>query len=231
MKIYYDTDFISILFKYPVRVLSSAFYNGGYGRRRAILNVKTSGKVLKNSIPEELIKNRIKDLSLPKDTSAMLTSAELQFAQFHYVEDKGIKLGVSVSAGTSNALNISERSQTPYNGNPLNEAGTINIIIMTNMWLLSDCLVSSVISTTEAKSSALIDLNVKSSISEKQATGTGTDSVTVVSGNDKKIQFAGGHTLFGQLLGETVYKAVKSSLKKVKTNKSIIPIIQKKMGY
>jgi len=231
MKIYHNTDYISLLFDYPVRILSSAFYNGGYGRRKAILNLKTTDNILKRSSPEELIKNKIEDLSLPKMTSAMLTSAELQFAQFFYIENQGIKVSVAVSAGASNALNISERSETTYNGNPLNKAGTINTIIMTNMWLLSDCLVSAVISATEAKGAALIDLNVKSSISKKQATGTGTDSITIVSGNADTIQFAGGHTLFGQLIGETVYNAVKSSLQKVKTDKSIIPTIQKEMEY
>ena len=231
MKITYSHEFSSFLFDYPVRVLSSAFYNGGYGRRKAILNAKTNMKELENTIPEDIIKKKIESLGLPSNTAAMLTSANMEYNQFNYIEENGIKIGVSVSAGTSNALNITERSPTAYNGNPLNETGTINIVIVTNMWLLSDCLVSTIISATEAKTAALIDLKVKSNTTEKQATGTGTDSVTVVSGSDEKIQFAGGHTIFGQLIGESVYNAVKKSLEKTKTDTTIIPIIEKQMDY
>jgi len=231
MKIKYTHDFLFFTFDYPVRVLSSAFFNGGYGRRSAILNIKTNMEELKNTIPENIVRNKIEYLKLPSNTAGMLTSANLEFVQFIYAEEKGIKLGISVSAGTSNALNISERSNTLYNGNPLDKAGTINIILATNMWLLSDCLVSTIITATEAKSAALIDLKVKSTIGKKQATGTGTDSVTIASGFGEKIQFAGGHTTFGQMVGESVYTAVKKSLQKIETDKTIIPIIEKQMGF
>ncbi|RKX95715.1 MAG: hypothetical protein DRP84_03320 [Spirochaetes bacterium] len=231
MEITYNSNFFSFSFDYPVRILSSAFYNGGYGRRKAVLNLKTTMKELENTIPEEVVRKKLETFRFPLNTTAMMTSANLDFAQFIYDEEKGIKIGVAVSAGTSNALNISERSFTKYKGNPSFETGTINIVIFTNMWLLSDCLVSTIISATEAKSSALFDLKVKSKFGVKQATGTGTDSVTVVSGYDKRIQFAGGHTLFGQMVGKAVYLAVKKSLKKIKMDGTAIPFIEKEMGY
>jgi adenosylcobinamide amidohydrolase len=61
---------------------------------------------------------------------------------------------------------------------------------------------------------------IKSVITGSQATGTGTDSIVIVSGTGKrKFQYAGGHTIYGQLLGEAVYTAVKSSLSKKLTEK------------
>ncbi|MFW6138028.1 MAG: adenosylcobinamide amidohydrolase, partial [Spirochaetota bacterium] len=117
-----------------------------------------------------------------------------------------------VSAGVSNALNASEKSPTLFTGSPVPQWGTVNTVIITNARLLDDCLVSAVITATEAKTASLFDLGVKSVVTGAQATGTGTDSVTVVSGHGTEIQYAGGHTLFGQLIGEAVYTGVKRSL-------------------
>ena len=226
MQIEINKNFILINFKYPARTLCSSFYNGGYGRRKSILNIKTSLDELKAKTPDEIIIKYMKRLKLnPQLTAAMMTSAYLEYAQITYSERDGIEVCSVVTAGTSNALNISETSHTPYAGGPIHSPGTMNIVVLTNMWLTDDCLVSSVISATESKTAALIDLNVKSINGGKVATGTGTDSIAVVSGTKGKIQYAGGHTVYGQLVGEVVYNAVYRSLKKTKTEIDTVKMI------
>ncbi len=231
MEIVIKQNYIYIIFKYPVRVLTSAFFNGGYGRRRAILNLKTSTEELKSKIPDKIVIDSIKILGLPRETSAMLTSAYLDYAQISFYEKDNIKVGSIISAGTSNALNISHLNDASFSGRPIYNPGTINIILFTNMWLTSDCLVSSIISATEAKTAALLDLNIKSSEGSKPATGTGTDSIAIISGKESNIQYAGGHTTFGNLIGKSVYAGVTRSLKKTKTDSSMIGKIINEFDY
>ena len=84
-----------------------------------------------------------------------------------------------VTAGVeSNAVRMSVDEGRFY------EPGTINVIIMTNMKLSSRARTRAIISATEAKTAAMEDLDVRSSVSPQrnQATGTGTDEVLVVEG-------------------------------------------------
>jgi iron complex transport system ATP-binding protein len=149
----------------------------------------------------------------------LLTAAELEYSQFVFRKEKGIKVLAVVSAGTSNALNASEKTPTDYTGEGHFSPGTINTIVITNAFLLDECLVSSVITVTEAKSAALFHFGVKSTATGTQATGTGTDTVVIVSGEGRKMKYAGGHTIYGQLLGESVYTGIQKALKRKKDSK------------
>ncbi len=74
-----------------------------------------------------------------------------------------------------------------------------------------------IMTATEAKTAALQDIDYKSTASPQiQATGTGTDSMIVVSGvnPDITIRHTGGHTKMGELIGFTAKTAVAEALKK-----------------
>lgn len=88
--------------------------------------------------------------------------------------------------------------------------GTVNIIILTNAQLSDGAMARAVITATEAKTAAFQDLNIPSSYTKgAQATGTGTDSVLVVSAKDgPKVRYTGGHSKMGELIGKAVYEAV-----------------------
>ena len=212
MRIEHTQRYITITFDYPLRILSSAPVNGGSRRASSIVNLKTATRDVMENSPEDLIDDFRSKKGFSENSVGLLTSADMEYAQFITVQEKGIRVLAVVTAGTSNALNIAERSDTEFSGESASRYGTINIVVITNCYLLDECLVSSIISITEAKTAALLDLGVKSVVSGHQATGTGTDTVVVVSGNEKNIRYAGGHTLYGQLLGEAVYRGVKGSL-------------------
>ena len=95
-------------------------------------------------------------------------------------------------------------------------SGTINIILLTNVGLTVGAMVRAIMTATEAKTAALQDLDYRSTPSPQiQATGTGTDSMIVVSGVDgMTIQHTGGHTKMGELIGVSTKTAVAEALKK-----------------
>jgi adenosylcobinamide hydrolase len=95
--------------------------------------------------------------------------------------------------------------------------GTINIILLTNASLTWGAMARAIMTATEAKTAALQDLDYKSTPSPQiQATGTGTDSMIVVSGVNPNIviRHTGGHTKMGELIGFTAKNAVAEALKK-----------------
>jgi len=103
------------------------------------------------------------------------------------------------------------------NGKFESTLGTINVILLTNTPLTDGAMARAIITITEAKTAALQDLNVRSTYTpENQATGTGTDNVIVVSGNQpgQPLRYTGGHTKIGELIGHAAKTAVAEALKK-----------------
>ncbi|HHY60014.1 MAG TPA: adenosylcobinamide amidohydrolase, partial [Clostridia bacterium] len=92
--------------------------------------------------------------------------------------------------------------------------GTINILLAINACLPPAALVKAVITATEAKSGALLELLVPSCYSEELATGSGTDGIIVASDPAAPLVLtdAGHHSKLGELIGLTVREAVKKAL-------------------
>ncbi|HRH75542.1 MAG TPA: adenosylcobinamide amidohydrolase, partial [Zoogloea sp.] len=95
-------------------------------------------------------------------------------------------------------------------------AGTINILVLSNVHLTDAALARALITVTEGKTAALEDLQVRSTYTPGvQATGTGTDSIIVVSGSRAPTaSYTGGHSRIGELIGKATYSAVVESLGK-----------------
>lgn len=94
--------------------------------------------------------------------------------------------------------------------------GTINIMVLTNAQLSDGAMARAIVTVTEGKTAALEDLKVPSTYTpEVQATGTGTDSVIVVSGTTgPRTTYTGGHSRIGELIGKATYAAVVEALGK-----------------
>lgn len=95
-------------------------------------------------------------------------------------------------------------------------AGTINIIVLSNIELTDAALARALITVTEGKTAALEDLHVTSTYTPAvQATGTGTDSIIAVSGTAApRASYTGGHSRIGELIGKATYQAVVEALGK-----------------
>ncbi|MDR2707864.1 MAG: adenosylcobinamide amidohydrolase [Nitrososphaerota archaeon] len=94
--------------------------------------------------------------------------------------------------------------------------GTINTLLLTNTALTTGAMARAIMTATEAKTAALQDLNYMStSTPQVQATGTGTDTMIIVSGIDQQntIHYTGGHTKMGELIAKATKTAVIQGLK------------------
>jgi len=146
------------------------------------------------------------------DTASFLfTGADMDNLAIKREVFKEMEVYAFVTAGVkSNAVRMSKDEGRFY------EPGTINIILLPNMKLTSRAMTRAVISATEAKTAALMDMDIRSSYSPQfhRATGTGTDNIIVAQGRGVNIDNAGGHSKMGELIAKAVYEGVREAVRR-----------------
>jgi predicted amidohydrolase/adenosylcobinamide amidohydrolase len=155
----------------------------------------------------------------PGGVVQMATAADLDNLAVATREFGPLTVTALVTAGArSNALRAGVDAGTHIEGMDSAAAnhGTINIMLLTNARLTDGAMARAMVTATEAKTAALQDLNVPSTYTPAaQATGTGTDSVIVVSGTSgPQATSAGGHSRLGELIGRATHAAVVEALGK-----------------
>ncbi|MEA3435478.1 MAG: adenosylcobinamide amidohydrolase [Thermodesulfobacteriota bacterium] len=142
-------------------------------------------------------------------SSFLFTGADMDNLAIKKQSFREMEVFALVTAGVkSNAVRMSKDLGSYY------EPGTINIILLPNMKLTSRAMTRAIISATEAKTAALMDMDIRSSYTSKlhRATGTGTDNIIVVEGEGIRIDSSGGHTKMGELISKAVYEGVQEAI-------------------
>lgn len=157
------------------------------------------------------IRKRVYDvIGKKEDTTAFLfTGADMDHLSIQQKQFRDMRVYALVTAGVaSNALRMSRDNGGYY------EPGTINMIIMSNMRLTPRAMTRAIIAATEAKTAALMDMDIRSTYTGRihQATGTGTDNMLIVQGTGQTIDNAGGHSKMGELIAKAVYKGVQDAI-------------------
>jgi len=146
-----------------------------------------------------------------KNASFLFTGADMDNLAIKKQRFREMEVWAMVTAGVkSNAVRMSKDKGRFY------EPGTINIILLSNMKLTQRAMTRAIISATEAKAAALMDLDIRSSDSSllHGATGTGTDNIIVVQGTGIEIDNSGGHSKLGELIAKAVYQGVQEAIRK-----------------
>lgn len=170
------------------------------------------GKAYAEHVHEETARQQQLDKSA---VARMSTAADLDNLAVVTQSYGPLTVTVLATAGArSNAIRTGVDAGTYIEGNT--PAGTINIMLLTNIRLTDAAMARALITITEGKTAALQDLNVPSTYSKTvQATGTGTDSIIVVSGtHGPQASYTGGHSRIGELIGKASYAAVLEALGK-----------------
>lgn len=173
---------------------------------------EVGGKVYSRKTKERIAK----ELGIrSEDIALMATAADMDNLAVITKEFKPLVVTAFVTAGAkTNAIRtgVDEGTHIEEEG----KVGTVNILILTNARLTDGAMARAIITATEAKTAAFEDLKVPSSyIKSVQATGTGTDTVIIVSGTTgPKVTYTGGHSRIGELIGKAVYEAVVEALEK-----------------
>ena len=142
-------------------------------------------------------------------SSILFTGADMDHLSIKKKTFRNMTVYALITAGVkSNAMRMSKDPGNYY------EPGTINTIILANMKLTPRAMTRAILSATEAKTAALLDLDIRSSHGKGawRATGTGTDNVVVVEGTGTEVDNAGGHSKLGELIAKAVYDGVREAV-------------------
>jgi adenosylcobinamide amidohydrolase len=156
----------------------------------------------------------------PKDITFICTAVNMEkmaICEKSYQEFKVCCLATAGAKNNALRMGVDVGSWVEKNTSFQFASGTINIIILTNVVLAGGAMARAIMTATEAKTAALQDRDVRSTVSPQlQATGTGTDSMIVASGVDAGtiIRHTGGHTKMGELIAVSTKIAVGEALKK-----------------
>jgi len=197
------------------KVLSSAVYNGGFVRARAIINLNVSGEFQGNAF--ERFDSFVRERSLGEnEVVGMMTAVPME----NVVIRKRKDITAIVTAGISKL--------------PSKSASTINIILLIEKNLSQSAMANTLIVATEAKTAALIELDVHDEHGDL-FTGDSTDSVVIACygyrnekvGSEKEELFAGKATELGKVIYEVVREGVKEGLFRYDKLKADRPILKR----
>ena len=224
----------------PARVLSTSHVNGGLrGDLRFLVNHQSCEPV-KHQERFALIMSLGQDgyhrlvcaeLGLdPAQTALMGTAATMQYLGLvtHRWDELAVTAivtgGVTGNAGSAgDPAHYDERDGAWVRTSPPaattkppgTQGGTINTLLFFSSPLTDSALARAVVTMTEAKTSALLELAVGSMGSWRPATGTGTDQFAIAAPQDgsPRRTWTGHHTKAGELAGRAVRDATLEALR------------------
>lgn len=204
---------IHVEFDVPHQVISSAVLNGGIVQADHIINLQVPKCSPAPRLPQVTLSKYCDDANWKGTTVGLMTAASMDSFRMAKESTQGIDIVVLVTSGLSNPRRVGDRAEHRIMAAQSEKIGTINIIVITSAILTESAMVESLLIVTEAKSAALQEAGVISPVSNKIATGTGTDSVAVVCGHGPEtVHYCGKHVLFGEMLGRIVTNTVASSI-------------------
>lgn len=212
------------------RVLSSAPRGGGLVRARSILNHQVAANPLRQpgsspgrpvrratwSDPARYLGGVAATLGAHLPCVGLMTAVPME----RLVTIQEVLNGLSVicfcTVGVTNAVKAGEPAHCSGAGQRCCPAGTINIILVTNVGLSVPAMVGAVQVATEAKTAALLSRSIPSRTGRAGATGTGTDAVVVATPLQaaRRVYYSGTHTEVGAVIGRVVTRAVERGLKR-----------------
>jgi adenosylcobinamide amidohydrolase len=217
-KLVLKDNVLAVIFDTELSTVSSAIYNGGFKKVKAILNVQAPDEYSDQKLhenPQKFIIDSAKKVGISQNFVGMVTAAAVD--KFALVTKKDDDLAVSVTATAvdpeGNTCSHAESAGETIKVQEI--TGTINIMVIIDGNPTESCLVSTVITATEAKTAALFELDIRSRYSGNVATGTITDAIIVAKTNrGAPIVHGGPASKLGQLVGYCTRKAVREAVMK-----------------
>lgn len=216
------TQSLSVRFLAPKKVLSTSLLNGGYREDlTAVFNYTCGGPNTCMSLKafEAHLAREAAAMGLdPQHTTGVGTAALMKNVAVVTETYEALTVTACVTAGVEGNAGCAGDPAFYYGGEDREILcpGTINILLFLGADMPPGVLSRAMVTAVEAKSAALRELLVGSRYSEEPATGTGTDSMILVSDPSAPVYFrgAGKHNKLGELIGKTVKQAVKEALRR-----------------
>jgi len=217
-KLVLKDNVLAVLSDIDLNTVSSAIYNGGFKKVKAILNVQAPEELSDRQLhanPQKFIIDSAKKLGLSENFVGMVTAAAVEKFTLVSKKDGGLSVSVTATAVDPEGKTCSHAESAGETITVEEMTGTINIMVVIDGNPTESCLVSTLLTATEAKTAALWELDIRSRYSGNLATGTITDAIIVAKTNrGAPIVYGGPASKLGQLVGYCTRKAVKEAVMK-----------------
>lgn len=204
-------EYIHVQFQQSLRTISNGVIGDGIQWLTHFCNFHVE-KNYHCDDPVKDVQNWMSKFDIPHEQAlGMMTAVNLEDVVIIEEEIGGISMLAIVTAGVGNAVDITKQSISEK----VQTIGTINIMLFIDAHFTDGALVNGLLSATEAKVKALMDLKVKDPHSDTYATGTSTDAMVIgLTQLGDKTSYAGSGTVVGQAIGQIVYRATHEAIKK-----------------
>lgn len=211
-----SSEYVALQTDYPLKTLSSAVHNAGFGLYRTFINRHVDADYTSDDAKAEMADYLERQGFTLTETVGMMTAVTTEHAEIEAYEGDFGEVLIAVTAGIGNAVDVSaalerEREQ---------RIGTINTWVIVNGKLSDEAFIQAVITATEAKTKALQMESIIDPLTGTIATGTSTDSVLVAATQrGESLPYAGPITPLGKLIGHGVYDCTVRAIRAYKQAK------------
>lgn len=194
-----------VRFAEPCRVVSWAMIGGGLRRARTVAWVQVDDDELRPPTDAcELARTRLTAVGV-EDAVTLMTSRDLGAYVDVERTHRGVACRCIATVGLGNALRAGDPTGAP------GHIGTINVLCQLSVAVSDEALLEALALAAEARTLAIREADVPSSLSGLPASGTGTDCIVIAAPDDgDRERYAGKHTVLGHLVGAAVHDAVAS---------------------
>ncbi|PJK16812.1 ABC transporter ATP-binding protein [Chryseomicrobium excrementi] len=194
----------------PMRVVSSAVLNPGFGWYRTLVNRQVEPTYNVNDVASEVKEFAVSRGWIPTETVMQLTAVATRGAVIREYEAPFGSVVILVTAGVGNALDVSRAHEVQT----LPAIGTINTWILVNGHMSDEAFIEAMMTATEAKTKALAEEQVLDCRTQTLATGTPTDSLVVAATQSgEALPYGGPITELGKLIGKGVVDCTRQAIR------------------
>jgi adenosylcobinamide amidohydrolase len=192
-------------------ILSWAPFNGGLTQSNCIFNHECDHFEENDLVA--IFNSIISQNNLPSDVIGLITGANVSRYEEAFLENGRLWVHAIATVGLNNARSAGDSADIAL-GQQINKTGTINLIVSCNALPQVSGLVEALHLATMAKTSAMIEVGVRSKKSKQLATGTGTDCIVIAGSGEIQENYCGMHTVLGEMIGKAVKEIIKKGIQK-----------------
>ncbi|MBA4536856.1 adenosylcobinamide amidohydrolase [Bacillus aquiflavi] len=209
-------EIIQLMSPIPLRTISSGVIGSGAGWHSTFVNRHVDKNYDCRHHHEEMCQYLCTKKINPSETVAMMTAVFLEDVSYRFFEGDDFSVFVVVTAGVSNAVDVTRSKEHSSQAIP----GTINMWIFINGHLSDEAFIQSIVTATETKVKVMQEQDIKDPLTGSQATGTSTDSILIAATQrGKMLQYAGSITPLGKLISQSIYHCLTEAVEKNRRRK------------
>ena len=185
-------------------VVSWAIVNGGRRRATSVAWREVRRGELGPTVDAAMLMRRTLDELRMPEAVGLLTARDVRRYEVERVARGGVEAACVATVGLGNLLAVGDPPAAETA-----RVGTINVVCRVSVGLTEEALIEACALAAEARTAAVLAPGLRSPLSGRPATGTGTDCIVVAAPSAARREpFAGKHTACGAALGAAVFGAV-----------------------